>query len=68
MLYQVYVFYCPKMPRKRRRKPVTNNQAVSNLAAEVTADSEGLFIDRISSWLASLHVENSGTRRNQKMG
>ena len=72
------------MPRKRRRKPVTNNQAVSNLAAEVTAgvsglaitsedlstktlseisslQSEDLFIDRISSWLASLHVENSGT-------
>ena len=72
------------MPRKRRRKPVTNNQAVSNLAAEVTAgvsglaitsedlstktlseisslQSEDLFIDRISSWLASLHVEKFGT-------
>ena len=73
------------MPRKRRRrKHVTNNQTVSNLAAGVTAgvsglaitsenlstkalseipslQSEDLFIDRISSWLASLHVENSGT-------
>ena len=37
------------------------NLSTKALSEIPSLQSEDLFIDRISSWLASLHVENSGT-------